>query len=1589
LYEVGGAGPFSVHVLQKVALVRHDSQWVTLRQALLQSGVVALQPSPTTSQFGANSTLSSEFDRSVLQESGSSHAETPISDKQHATAPLSGLHGAPAQFHSTAQFSAASNSPPTQQQQQQQQLRQQQTSFGSSQNQSGFSSGSSSQLPQFQLNMSKTADRLLEQQNQQLEQQLLSTRLVLDEVQANVDAKNDNLRAMASELDRERARGAHLEREVQGERRNHGMQAARLEGVAAQKVSAAKKETRADGASREASLCDKIDEMQYFADLQAVDFRDQKDKLVEAEVNARLKRAEAEWAKRMHGFQTQKDKEIAALHTRISELLSSSSRSAQQQQQIQPLHDNIARLQGELIQTNAARTAAEKETVEARRLADEMRTRPDRSKLILEQTITELQIEIQRMQAQANEAAREANAQLQRELETVRTSFEHQLQESWNEKERVESQLHDEIDQLRAQMAADFEQKLAREQKRAALAEEQLLNVQRELARKAPDSEITALQQQLQAAEAALLKQTALAREAQTKALQANTAEHERRLKEQRANLEAARTRGDTMRDELEARLNKDFERERQQLQADADEKLRAAKLEFTNLQRELDRQQQTADDRRRETVNELQDQTALLAEAEAKRNAHLLDRRNAEMLHQAEIAKHQETGRALEDAHAAVQRQASELVAAETAARVQEEELAREKAQIARAKDDELHRLKQHFGGTEEDLRRAMADLERRAASTVEQLLAAERREEDMRREQDRILDIKATEAAAQLESLRLEFARKLAARDEQFAQDEHALREQQRTRLKDLEDHGSGRDEVLRAEIKSWKDEIEQLRRQHAADVEAARLTAADARKEHDLSVAELKNAARAQREEMQRRLREREDEGDETERSLKKEAASRARELQANVEDRQRQLGDKITELNRVKQENKEQVEAMRAHGADALHAAQSKLQAQLIEMNANAAKEVEDAMHRAEEYKLKSTTEQSGLEHKLKLKQAEIDTLTTDLIAANLAHTNQREEGGTAMQRIEELQAEVQAVRVRHMAELDETRRAHELSAVEANRQHDNQVTQLQASLEAVNDLMEEQATEIDRLNRRILELEARIAELEAENKMHVEHIAHMEEHAESHEDLVWRAAEAASRLAEEQAAQDATQPFRTDLCNWINGLCQPNERSAPLAQKTMIRQLADGVLLCKLACIIDKEEVALRRVDELENKAAWSKKDQFKEADAKQAKEDTARAGRRRRSGTFAGTSQSSIDRMLAGEEVDAIESDGQRTPPSMSPRRSPSQASQGEESDEGGSPRRRHSSFSDGRGGSSSGIRPPQRRSSFTSSVSSTGREGRGKSLAVLAIPGMAYIPPDACHSSMKRSMATRVIASPVYRQGIAGSQAARLNIIAFLDWAQGLGLAKPGAFEVDDLFMYQNQKAVIFGLFDVARRCRTRVPKFVSFERALHRPRTRTNVSQDDPVDIAVADIIEDCSCSPRLELTRIAPMKYMMANEKKPLLMSCPVPGQVLCRVGGGYEPLRTFLDKRDKCRRDKHAIFIKQCFANLMERLRRDAEVGTIDNTHIAIFTNRPLSANSSPVRSESRGSGTGSGHTTPRHSSSPLRPKKVKSSGMGSN
>ena len=73
-----------------------------------------------------------------------------------------------------------------------------------------------------------------------------------------------------------------------------------------------------------------------------------------------------------------------------------------------------------------------------------------------------------------------------------------------------------------------------------------------------------------------------------------------------------------------------------------------------------------------------------------------------------------------------------------------------------------------------------------------------------------------------------------------------------------------------------------------------------------------------------------------------------------------------------------------------------------------------------------------------------------------------------------------------------------------------------------------------------------------------------------------------------------------------------------------------------------------------------------------------------------------------------------------------------------------------------------------------------------------------------------------------------------------------------------------------------------------------MHTPRVRKNVAENDPIDIMVHDLLSECTCNPRMEMTRMSEGMYMMSNIDKPLMLL--VRGtQVVVRIGGGFGNFR----------------------------------------------------------------------------------------------
>lgn len=148
----------------------------------------------------------------------------------------------------------------------------------------------------------------------------------------------------------------------------------------------------------------------------------------------------------------------------------------------------------------------------------------------------------------------------------------------------------------------------------------------------------------------------------------------------------------------------------------------------------------------------------------------------------------------------------------------------------------------------------------------------------------------------------------------------------------------------------------------------------------------------------------------------------------------------------------------------------------------------------------------------------------------------------------------------------------------------------------------------------------------------------------------------------------------------------------------------------------------------------------------------------------------------------------------------------------------------------------------------------------------------------------------------------------------------------------------------VIFGLYDVGRRCRHRVPLYVTLERSRYHPRNRKNVNAADPVDVVVNDILSECICNPRVELTRMGEGMYMLDKIKSPFLIKMSGK-QAVIRRGGGWDNFRGWLQEKDKCRQNKAIQADREYYTFLQSKLVQDGRVMT-ENGHVhdALFTNR---------------------------------------------
>jgi hypothetical protein len=229
------------------------------------------------------------------------------------------------------------------------------------------------------------------------------------------------------------------------------------------------------------------------------------------------------------------------------------------------------------------------------------------------------------------------------------------------------------------------------------------------------------------------------------------------------------------------------------------------------------------------------------------------------------------------------------------------------------------------------------------------------------------------------------------------------------------------------------------------------------------------------------------------------------------------------------------------------------------------------------------------------------------------------------------------------------------------------------------------------------------------------------------------------------------------------------------------------------------------------------------------------------------------------------------------------------------------------------------------------------------------AADAKAYRPDDA-HSD--KALADMIRNRPLIKlhphsNAARGTSEAKHNVHEFVRWARSLGLEQPDIFNEDDLLLYKSERHVLFGLYDVARRCRDKVPDYVVFERAHYNPRHRNNIKKEDPVDVAVDGILRECVCNPRVELTRMGHESYMLSgldNHDKPVCLM--VRGtQVVIRIGGGWANFKQHLEEHDKCRKNEPLKRAHQQFFKLQQELKGNKKFTKGGQAHIALFTNRP--------------------------------------------
>eukprot|EP00056_Hartaetosiga_gracilis_P009840 m.143240 g.143240 ORF g.143240 m.143240 type:complete len:1552 (+) comp13204_c0_seq1:95-4750(+) len=176
-------------------------------------------------------------------------------------------------------------------------------------------------------------------------------------------------------------------------------------------------------------------------------------------------------------------------------------------------------------------------------------------------------------------------------------------------------------------------------------------------------------------------------------------------------------------------------------------------------------------------------------------------------------------------------------------------------------------------------------------------------------------------------------------------------------------------------------------------------------------------------------------------------------------------------------------------------------------------------------------------------------------------------------------------------------------------------------------------------------------------------------------------------------------------------------------------------------------------------------------------------------------------------------------------------------------------------------------------------------------------LPKYKYTPPD------DRTVDTDFIKSrsleycPIVPKTKPQTKAAERNIRAFIAYSRGLGLNDPDVFNVKDLTELEDQRRVLWGILDVARRTRRmRLPRLVWIEklRYMQRPKPK------DDLEKQVRTLVDKSINQPRIKVTRVDNTKYLFGEDMtKPVTLIVRAKN-VLVRVGGGFITLEEYIDK-----------------------------------------------------------------------------------------